>query len=334
MKQRVVGAREAVYDLFIGNTGHDDSYVHAPPCRQRQGAPHGVVQNEIGGKNIDVFFRAIDDIEIDRFRHADLVDRRVVVGLQTQASLFQRRRGMPVFLFHQIFAQIFLILAEGVPEIEKHHRHGVDRAPFEAHDAVLPVPEPLLLVDIFVGKIDAAREPHLPVDDENFAVITVVHAHGEHGNDRVESHTANVLMQALQIFFVLRRQGRHAPEVVVDHADLHACLRFLQEDFQHFVPHFAVFHDEIVEQNKLLRLFEFFQNDGKGVLAALVIIHLAVAVDGEGTVLHQIPAYRVAPIFAFERRHFAADFAEDFHVFRLGFFNLFIHAPSRSPLAV
>ena len=77
----VIGSREAEHGLFIGNPGRHDTDVHAPFGGVTERRAHKVVQNEVRGKNIQIFAGAIDKFQINRLSHALSVERRIVIRL-------------------------------------------------------------------------------------------------------------------------------------------------------------------------------------------------------------------------------------------------------------
>ena len=82
------------------------------------------------------------------------------------------------------------------------------------------MPVLLFFVDIFVGKVDAAGEADIAVDDTNFAVVTVV---GGSIQARVEGIKDTHLKALLpQLFAVHGRQGGDTADVIIQNAHLYA----------------------------------------------------------------------------------------------------------------
>ena len=55
-------------DEMVGFVGDEDSYVHPPQARQLQGEDDGVVGDEIGGGDPELFPSGIDAMEKHQFR--------------------------------------------------------------------------------------------------------------------------------------------------------------------------------------------------------------------------------------------------------------------------
>ena len=131
----------------------------------------------------------------------------------------------------------------------------------------------LLLVDVFVGQVDAAGEADVAVDDADFAVIAVVGGSVELRVEGVKDPYLKALLP--QIVGVEGRQGGHTANVVVHDADLHAVVALLLENLENRIPHLARMHDEVFLQQpfiegfsagEILRLGVFIQHKAGAVL--------------------------------------------------------------------
>lgn len=61
----IVATSNLVNQLFIGDAGGDDPYIHAAFSCQRQGSGHFVADNEVGCHNIKRVLCAIDKIDVN-----------------------------------------------------------------------------------------------------------------------------------------------------------------------------------------------------------------------------------------------------------------------------
>ncbi len=143
---------------------------------------------------------------------------------------------------------------------EQSPEHGGEilrRAPAH-HDArILPVPERMRLVDVFVREVDAARKGGHAVDEGDLSVRAVVLRQVEHGAEGVETHTFHALF--FQLGGVVVRHFQHGADVVVDDAHVHAFARLSFQDVEDGIPEFSGAEDKIFEEDIFLRLFQLFE---------------------------------------------------------------------------
>ena len=72
------------------------------------------------------------------------------------------------------------------------------------------------------------------------------------------------------------RQVRELACAVHQHAHLHALLHFFHLYAQHLPPHFALFHDKVLQKDEMLRLPKRGQQRGEFVLAQRKVRHSGV----------------------------------------------------------
>ena len=79
----------------------------------------------------------------------------------------------PSGLWEDVAGEIFVLLAQR-PHLQKHCRKALRGASLHHDAAVLPVPVGMGDVQVFVRKVQPAREGGLAVDDRDFTVRAVV----------------------------------------------------------------------------------------------------------------------------------------------------------------
>ena len=73
----------------------------------------------------------MNHVQIHRFPYADFIERRVVIGVNNRGVLIAQHIPTPLLsIFDKVFCQIFLILSEGIPKVEKHLGKGIYHFPF------------------------------------------------------------------------------------------------------------------------------------------------------------------------------------------------------------
>ena len=112
----------------------------------------------------------------------------------------------------------------------------------------------LIGVDVLVRQIESAAVADVAVNDGDLPVIPVVHRHIEMGTEGVEDSCADARL--FQGGTVVGGQGLEGAHIIVEQPDFHTGSRLLLENLQDGVPHLALPNDEILHEDKLLRLLE------------------------------------------------------------------------------
>ena len=257
----------------IGDGGGDDPHVHPAAGRQAEVVAQVVVDNQVGGGQPQIVPRPAG-------RLADEVQRRVPgivcrpVGVGLEIPLRPRRR-----LLRQVAGEILPdMMGRDVPHLQKGHRQAAYRAAGQADADVLPVPQLGVDVDIFVPQVDPAAVPHLPVDDDDFLVVAVIHIQvGDETVGRAENRRLKALRLQKPVEVV--RDPEKASHVVVQHPDLHPLAELFQQDLVDTVPQHAGRDDEIFDKYEGFRLFEILLQLGEVFLPAGEIPRVGAAVQ-------------------------------------------------------
>ena len=146
----------------------------------------------------------------------------------------------------------------------------------------------MLGVDIFIGKVDAARVGNVAVDDRDLPVVAMVHDQRHQRHHRVEGDAADAA--ALHLNNEIRRQPQQTSEIIVDEPDVHPRGGFPLEDGLHAVPHDAGLNDEKFQKDELFRPFEVGQQFGVHGLATGEIFRVRVLPRRVGAVFFHVAA--------------------------------------------
>ena len=245
----IVRARNHVDELLVRNARRQDADVHTRLRRDGQRGDHLVVEHEVRRCDIDVLACVVDDLEVGGLTDVQVVERRVGEGLHP-AVLRQLDRREIAFEIRDLLARDVL------PHLEKERGHIGRALAAQQYAGILPVAEAHLLVDVFIGEVDAAHIAGIAVDDHHLPVISVVEVGVERRNEAVEAHRADA--ERHQIAVVVLRQGRNRTYIVIDNADVHALLGLARQDVEDGVPHLALLDDEILKKDELFRFFKLF----------------------------------------------------------------------------
>ena len=123
----------------------------------------------------------------------------------------------------------------------------------------------------------------MSVDDQDLAVVAVVHDHRVYGSVAVKGHTTDAV--GLQLLIVIAGDIGDASHIVVHEADLHTLGRFLLEDLQNGIPHLAGADDEILQEYEMLGGFQIPEDVLPPLFAIRVVLSLGVAVSGESVLI-------------------------------------------------
>ena len=83
---------------------HDDDRVHPALCRIGQGCDHIIIEHQIRGHNVHIFFCLIDNIQIKLVSHRFPVDR--AVRKRDRKSVHVKLRRMEIIPGIKIWAVI------------------------------------------------------------------------------------------------------------------------------------------------------------------------------------------------------------------------------------
>ena len=244
----VVGFRQGVRDLLVGDAGEDQLHVHAALGSEAESRLQLAVQNQIRRHDVHILSRAGEDVHIDPLAHPILIQR--TVGIRQDKALFVLKTGgmcqQPAADLRGSFIH--------APELQEHQREAARRLAADHESRILPVAVFRELVDVLVRQIDAAGEGHLTVNDSDLAVVAVVVVGGNHGRRRRKDAALDA--QLVQAFGVVAGQGGELAGAVVHETDLHALAGLFREDLQHLAPHTSLVHDEIFQKNEAFGLLQ------------------------------------------------------------------------------
>ena len=270
----IVGARGEMHDLLVGGAWCDDAHVHAAFGGILEQGEHGVVHHEVGGGDIEIALCALDDLCIDLLTDRLLVHGAVRVGLYPAVLALGRFR-----LGGQELVDLLVRAAQKLPHLQKHDGKVPRAKTAQANGVVLPMAVADLLVDVFVGEIDAARVGHASVDHGDLAVVAVVVASADEGQDLVED--AALHAHGAKLAVVFRGKAQKAAEVIVDHAHVHALGDLLPQDLQNGVPHDALLDDEVFEEDIALCGAQVPKQALEHLAARWEVVGLGRAVNGK-----------------------------------------------------
>ena len=268
----VVGPGDGMDIPLVWDMGRDDPHVQAGLGGGEQGGGDLVVQDQIGGHNIDGPDGPLEQGQQRTLADVLVVQRRIAEGLDEALAA-----GQAVGIGGPEGGDILQGPGVGVPHGEEHHGHGPDGLAPEKDAAVLPVAEPLMAVDVLVGQIDAAGEAHLSVNNHQLPVVPVVEPSGEHRHEGVEDLGPNAHLP--EPLVVARGQGGNAAEVVIEHPDIDAPGGLPPQNIENSLPHDPLADDKELQEDILLGLAELLQHPGIDQVAQGKIFRLGVVID-------------------------------------------------------
>ena len=184
-KGGIIGAGDGEDVPFIGNMGHSDADVDAALGGGAERSGELVIQDEVGGIDVDVLGGVVDDLEIDVFGNGLGVQRAVRVGQHVAVAgkiigmVDMRQVRHVVLVAGAVFGEV-------VPEGEEHDGEAPDGFTLQPNASIFPMAVFFVGVDVFVSQVDAAGIGDLTVDDQDLAVVAVVEAGGEDGDEGIE----------------------------------------------------------------------------------------------------------------------------------------------------
>lgn len=143
--------------------GSDDTHIDAALGCVDERRHHLVVQDQVGGGDVDIVVGAVDDLHIGRFGHIEVVQRTVAKGLHKPIPRHCQGGAVPVKVsFHR---------GGELPHHQKHQGQVPHGLPPEHHSGILPVAVLFVGVDVFIGQVQSAAVADVAVDHRDFAVI-------------------------------------------------------------------------------------------------------------------------------------------------------------------
>ena len=256
--------------LFIRNARQHQAHIHAPLGSEFQGGLHLTVQDQIGGHDIDIVLRPVENVHIYPLAHLVVVQGAIPIGQHITPGL-RRRLGRES---QEVFDLQFLLVH--APHLQEHQRKAGHRLAPEADGGILPMAEAGATVDVLIGQVHSACKGGMAIDNGDFAMVPVVIMGGNkrrHGRKHLALYA-----QRLQAFGIVVGQRGEFTGAVVHHPHIHALACFPGQNFQHSAPHQAFIDDKILQKDKMLRLFQRPEQIGPLILSQGIILHLCVVI--------------------------------------------------------
>ena len=242
----IIGTGHHMDIPFIRHMGCDDAHIDSALGGVDERSDHLIVQDQIGRRDIDIVMGPVDDLHIGSFRHIEVVQGAVAEGLHKAIAGQVHGGTVPV--------KVRLHCGGELPHHQEHQREVPHRLSPEHHSGILPVSVLLIGVDVLVRQIESAAVADIAVNDGDLPVIPIVHRHIQMGAEGVEDSCADARL--FQGGTVVGGQGLEGAHIIVEQPDFHTGSRLLLENLQDGVPHLALPNDEILHEDKLLRLLE------------------------------------------------------------------------------
>ena len=158
--------RQRVRRFFVGYARQDYLHLNAALCRVFEGDFKLVVEDKIRRHYVHIAYRAVEYVDVDVLADPFAVKRRVAV--------WHYKAVGGVCGVEQLALVPGGLRLGHIPHLQKHQRKALHSLAFEHYRGVLPVPETVDAVYVFVCEVYAAVECDLAVDDEYLSVVTVV----------------------------------------------------------------------------------------------------------------------------------------------------------------
>ena len=253
LQRFVVGSGQEKHGLLIGDMGRDDPHVDPGLRGGTKRCHHLIVDDEVGGSDVYIFFGPVNHVQVGRFAHQIIIQRKVRVG----EDYAVRGNGFHPCSGRTIAGEGIHLSAGKTPQREILHGHAPYGTAPETHAGILPVAVFCIGVDVLIRQIDAACKADLPVDDADFAVIPVIEPGGENGVEGIEhAHPQSLCPQDA---IVMAGQCQKTPQIVVHQPHFHALFDFSFQHFQDAVPHGAFFDNEVLQENERFRCLQLPQ---------------------------------------------------------------------------
>ena len=218
-------------------------------------------------------------------RHAQYVDIHVLAhtaridGSRTASVRLYKALPFKLFVcFGNVGRKVLrLVLGGEIVQLQKHEQQSPDPLALQTDSGVLPMSERSIDIDIFVGKVDAARIAHLAVDDGDLAVIAVIMDVGEHGNKGGKLMALDA--EFLQFCGIERIDAAHAADIIVHEAHFNALFCLTREHPKDLVPELPFLNDEVLHENVFLGALQIGNEAVAERLAHREIFRFCIFID-------------------------------------------------------
>ena len=163
------------------------------------------------------------------------------------------------------------------PHMHKHDCHIPDSLTFQHDCRVLPVPKPLLLIDVLICKINSTGKTCFAIDHADLTVITVILNNIQNRPERIEDHTFDAFF--LKDLVISVRERCKTAKSIIDQADIHTFLRLTLQNIKDCSPHHTVIDDKILNINIMLCLLQLPYQNRKHIIADLKIFCCCIAMN-------------------------------------------------------
>ena len=319
-----MGFGKGVGHLLVRDAGQNQLYIHASFGGIFQRSLHFPVQNQVGGHDMHIIRGPVQDIHIHGFTYFFRIQRAVAVG--DYISVGSIRRIVRPFEKGEKIGFLFSFLIHR-PHLQKHQRKAFYCASADQHRGVFPVAEADDPVDVFIRQVKPAGKGGFSVNDNDFAVISVIISGRDKGIDRRKSLRLDAVL--FQQPVIILRQREKLAEAVVQHAHVYSGLCFLNQYFQHFAPHISLFDQEEFQKDIMFRFSQFLQQCQKGIFPLREVNRLRIPVNRKAPAEFQVSPDIVCPgtvLFQF----FPHALRLHEQALRLG--NQLLHAPFQHPV--
>ena len=146
--------------------------------------------------------------------------------------------------------------------------------------------EPFLLIDILISKIHTPYISHLSIDHADLSVVTVVLYRRDKWPDLIRHLAVDTVF--LKFLRIAVRQQVKCTHSVIHEPDFHTFRCFPLQDLKDRIPHDTFFYDEVLHENKLFRLFQFFYHGCEFGFSNRKIFGFGIPVSRKSQLMRQI----------------------------------------------
>ena len=144
-QRSVMGFCQCVRSFFIGNTRQDQCNIHAALCRKLQHRFHFPVENKVGGHDMHIPLRSVEDIHIHTLADFILIDG--AVSERNNKPRCRNRQDISGNIHILIKIPFFFVYA---PQLQKHQRKTFNRGAVQHDGGIFPVSVFMNNIDIFI----------------------------------------------------------------------------------------------------------------------------------------------------------------------------------------
>ena len=174
--------------------------------------------------------------------------------------------------------EIRLRFSRKVPCRQKHKGKAFYRLPFEHQRRILPLTEPIDLIDIFIGEIHSTGKCRFSIDHHDFTVISVIIVCG---NKRSQGREHPALdAQFFQSSGIIGRKFCDLAGTIVDHPDIHTLPSFSGKDLQDLPPHDPLIDDKVFQKDKVFRFIQLPEHGLQHILTQRKIADIRITING------------------------------------------------------